>query len=243
MQRTSLSAVYYRPIDAAIRWAGLFRFREDILAAVRSWQLPATLDCPRCNELRLYTDRIYDAIFHGELPYGQNGITVKDESLWESPNLTIRHIDLKRWMLDAYPGQRPAFLFSRAERMAHPVITVEAGHALLVERESLRTQLDMCRSQLQALREQLKQQDVATASCTICPISDRAETTYLNIIGGMLELMLGHSPSGAPYSNFRTQEAVVSALVAHHSGVMGITERTLNGKFANARRRLRSAPI
>ena len=68
MQRNSLSAVYYRPIDAAIRWAGLFRFREDILAGVRSRTLPATLDCPHCNELRLYSDRIYDAIFHGELP-------------------------------------------------------------------------------------------------------------------------------------------------------------------------------
>ena len=90
MQRNSLSAVYYRPIDAAIRWAGLFRFREDILAGVRSRTLPATLDCPHCNELRLYSDRIYDAIFHGELPYGQNGITMHDESLWDSPDLTIR---------------------------------------------------------------------------------------------------------------------------------------------------------
>jgi hypothetical protein len=30
---------------------------------------------------------------------------------------------------------------------------------------------------------------------------------------------------------------VVSALVAHYGGTMGITERTLNGKFANARSR------
>ena len=114
MQRTSLSAVHYRPIDAAIRWAGLFRFRDEILATVRSRRLPATLDCPRCNELRLCTDRIYDAIIHGELPYGQNGITMHDESLWDSPDLTIRHVDLKRWMAHTYPGQRPAFLFSRA---------------------------------------------------------------------------------------------------------------------------------
>ncbi|EBN0461017.1 hypothetical protein ADQ41_26980, partial [Salmonella enterica subsp. enterica serovar Dublin] len=73
------------------------------------------------------------------------------------------------------------------------------------------------------------------------PISDRAEATYLNIIGGMLDLMLGQSPSGTPYSCFKTQEAVVSTLIAHHGGVMGITERTLNGKFAIARRRLHSA--
>ena len=74
-------------------------------------------------------------------------------------------------------------------------------------------------------------------------MSDRAEATYLNIIGGMLELMLGQSPSGASYSSFKTQEAVVSALVAHYGNAMGIAERTLNGKFATARRRLRSASL
>ena len=241
MQRTSLSAVYYRPIDAAIRWAGLFRFRDEILATVRSRRLPATLDCPRCNELRLCTDRIYDAIIHGELPYGQNGITMHDESLWDSPDLTIRHVDLKRWMAHTYPGQRPAFLFSRAERVVHPVITVEAGQALLVEREALKSQLDLCRHQVQALQDQLKKQDAPTASCALCPLSDRAEATYLNIVGALLEVMLGHTPSGTPYSRFTSQEAVISALIAHHGNLLGIAERTLQAKFAQARRKLRSA--
>ena len=54
--------------------------------------------------------------------------------------------------------------------------------------------------------------------------------------------MLSQSPSGVPYSSFKTQEALVSALVAHYGGTyMGITERTLNGKFANAKRYVRSA--
>jgi hypothetical protein len=233
--------VYYRPIDAAIRWAGLFRFREDILAGVRSRTLPATLDCPHCNELRLYSDRIYDAIFHGELPYGQNGITMHDESLWDSPDLTIRHVDLKRWMLHTYPEQRPPFLFSRSERIAHPVITIEAGRALLVEREVLKSQLDLCRHQLRTLQEQMKKQDAPVASCAPCPLSDRSESTYLNVIGAMLDVMLGRTPSGVPYSRFTSQEAVISALIAHHGSLMGITERTLQSKFAQARRKLRAA--
>jgi len=241
MQRDSLSAVYYRPIDAAIRWAGLFRFREEILAGVRSRMLPATLDCPHCNELRLYSDRIYDAIFHGELPYGQNGITMHDESLWDSPDLTIRHVDLKRWMLHTYPEQRPPFLFSRSERIAHPVITIEAGRALLVEREVLKSQLDLCRHQLRMLQEQMKKQDAPVASSTPCPLSDRSESTYLNVIGAMLDVMLGRTPSGSPYSRFTSQEAVISALIAHHGALMGITERTLQSKFAQARRKLRAA--
>ena len=241
MRENSLSDVYYRPIDAAIRWAGLLRFRDEILAAVQHRHLPAHLDCPRCDELRLYTDRIYDGIYHGELPYGQNGITSNDKTLWDSPALTVRHIDLKQWRLHYYPGQRPPFLFSRIERIAHPVITMESGHALLVEREALKSQLEQCRRQLHALQERQKLQGPAPPACNLCPLSDRAEATYLHIIGAMLTLMLGRSPSGTPYSSFNSQEAIASALVAHHGHLMGITERTLQAKFAQAKRKLQSA--
>ncbi|VFR53420.1 FIG041388: hypothetical protein in PFGI-1-like cluster [plant metagenome] len=239
------SKVFYRPIEAAIRWAGLLRYKYLILDSIASPRaLPQSLDCPRWSELCLCTDRIYDGILNGELPFGQNGITLNDIALLDDPDLTIRHIDLKRWMRTHYPEHRPSFLFCRSERIAHPIITVETGQAMLVERLALQSALEQSRRQLHALQEQhdaLLKQSTVIPACAQCPISDRAEVTYLNIIGGMLELMLGQSPSGTPYSSFKTQEAVVSALVAHHSGAMGIAERTLNGKFATARRRLRSA--
>lgn len=244
-ENPQISKVYYRPIEAAIRWAGLLRYTKDILSSISPPRhLPETLDCPRWGELRLCTDRIYDAIFNGELPYGRDGITLNDQSLWDSPDLTIRHIDLKRWMRHHYPGHRPGFLFSRCERIAHPVITLEAGQAMLVERQALKAQLDQCQRQLHTLREQyegLLKQNEAIPACSQSSISDRAETTYLHILGSMLELMLGHSPAGVPYSSFKTQEAIVSALIAHRGGIMGIAERTLNGKFANARRKIDSA--
>lgn len=239
------SKVYYRPIEAAIRWAGILRYKKEIVSAITSpRQLPEKLDCPRWSEFRLYTERIYDAIFNGDLPYGQNGITSNDPALWDSPELTVRHLDLKRWMREHYPEHRPRFLFSHTERSVHPVITLAAGQAMLVEREALLLELEQCRRKLLAIQEQhegLLKQSEAIPACAQCPISDRAESTYLNIIGGMLDLLLGQSPSGTPYSCFKTQEAIVSALIAHHGGAMGITERTLNGKFAIARRRLHSA--
>ena len=239
-----VSKVYYRPIEAAIRWAGLLKHKKEILRLI-SWprHLPMTLDFPGWTELRLCTERIYDAIFNGELPYGCNGITQNDKALWDSPNLTIRHVDLKRWMRDQYPEQRPAFLFSRRERIAHPIITLETGQAMLVERKALKAELKQCRRQLEMLQEQhhvLSKQIEVTSACNEYSITNRAESTYQHIIGGMLDLMLGQSPAGTPYSCFKTQEAIVSALIAHHDGVMGITERTLNGKFAQARRRMRS---
>ncbi|MER0784310.1 hypothetical protein AAA534_16420 [Pseudomonas aeruginosa] len=242
-----LSKVFYRPIEASIRWAGLLRYKQVILASISSPRsLPPSLDCPRWGELRLYTERIYDGILNGELPFGENGVTLGDAELIESPNLTIRHVDLKRWMRQHYPEHRPGFLFSRSERIVHPVISLETGEAMLIERKALKAALEQCKRQLHELQDKhdaLLKQPTVIPACAQCPISDRAEATYLNIIGGMLELMLGESPSGTPYSSFRTQEAVVSALIAHHHGTMGIAERTLNGKFATARRRLRSASI
>ena len=239
-----VSKVYYRPIEAAIRWAGLLKHKKEILRLI-SWpgHLPMTLDFPGWTELRLCTERIYDAIFNGELPYGCNGITQNDKALWDSPGLTIRHVDLKRWMRDQYPEHRPAFLFSRRERIAHPIITLETGQAMLVERKALKAELKQCRRQLEMLQKQhhvLSNQIEVTPACNKYSITNRAESTYQHIIGGMLDLMLGQSPAGTPYSCFKTQEAIVSALIAHHDGVMGITERTLNGKFAQARRRMRS---
>lgn len=239
------SKVFYRPIEASIRWAGLLRYEQLILASISAPRnLPPSMACPRLEELRLCTERIYDGILNRELPFGQNGITLNDLALLETPDLTVRHTDLKCWMRAYYPEHRPTFLFCRSERIAHPVITIETGQAMLVERLALQSALEQCRSQLQALQgqhEALLKRSSVNPSCAQCQISDRAEATYLNIIGGMLDLMLGQSPSGTPYSSFKTQESVVCALVAHHGGAMGIAERTLNGKFAAARRRLRNA--
>ena len=112
--------------------------------------------------------------------------------------------------------------------MAHPFITLETGQAILIERLALQATLEHARRQMQELQEQrdtLLKQSTALLASKQCEISERAETTYLNIIGGMLTLMLGQSPSGVPYSSFKTQ-ALVSALVAHFGGTMGITEQT-----------------
>lgn len=235
--------VFYRPIEAAIRWAGLLRYKQLILSAMLAPRhLPSGLECPRWDELRLCNDRIYDAIFNGDLPFGRDGITQSDTSLFDSADLTIRHVDLKRWMSQHYPEQRPGFLFSRRERITHPFISMETGQAMLAERLALQSTAEQYKRQLQELQEKhnsLLKQSTSLPACAQCPISDRAESTYLNIIGGMLDLMLGTTPSGAPYSSFKTQDAIVNALIAHYGGAMGIAERTLNGKFATARRRLR----
>lgn len=78
----------------------------------------------------------------------------------------------------------------------------------------------------------------AEAATTEKPLDERAETTYLNIIGGMLALMLGKSPAGVPQSVYKSQAAIIDALLAHHENTHGITKRTLEEKFAAAKRSL-----
>ncbi|GAA4403165.1 hypothetical protein [Quisquiliibacterium transsilvanicum] len=68
--------------------------------------------------------------------------------------------------------------------------------------------------------------------------SRRAETTYLNIIGGLIGLMLGKSPGGQPLSVYDSQAAIIAALLAHHEGKPGMSERSLEQKFAAAKRSL-----
>ena len=58
------SKVFYRPLEASIRWAGLLRYEQVILASISSpRRLPQSLDCPRCDELRLCALR--DEVAHG----------------------------------------------------------------------------------------------------------------------------------------------------------------------------------
>jgi hypothetical protein len=239
--------VFYRPIEAAIRCAGLLKHEQQILRLTPAppATLPEHLNLPRWSELRLYTERIYDGIFNHELPYGKDGITQHDETLWQSPQLTVRHLDLKKWMREQYPDLRPPFLFSKIERISHPFISADSGAALLVEIRALKAELTHTKQQFHALHEKhhgLMKRYEHLGDRHESVLTDRSETTYQNIIGAMLDLLLGQSPGGANYSSFRTQESVISALVANYGGIMGITDRTLQGKFALSRRRVRDQP-
>lgn len=237
------SKVFYRPIEAAIRWSGLTRFESRILETLGDKAVPGPDDFPRWPMLRLNTERIFDALRNGELPYGRAGVICDDASLLDDPDLTIRHVNLKTWMARFYPDQRPAFLFDEIERQLHPGIRIETVQALLADREALKVQLaereqsfDTLHSEHQRLRKVAE-----NPSATNREVTPRSETTYLNIVGGLLTLLLGKSPGGKPYSSFETTESVISALLAHYEGRPGISERTLWAKFTAAKRQMNSS--
>jgi hypothetical protein len=238
-----LSKVYYRPLEAAIRWCGLEQYEQHILDVLQRKKLPEPDDFPEWPALRLNAERIYDAIVNRELPCGIDGITVQNAFSIDHPLLTIRHVDLRAWMIRYYPEQRPDFLFSQIEQKMHPSITLEAINTLVLEREALKSSIERRDQEFQILRDQYSAL-LRASEATNRPsgpdeaLSSRAETTYLHIVGGLLGLLLGRTPSGQPYSSFKTQESIVSAMIAHCGELMGITERTLHAKFAAAKRKL-----
>lgn len=238
---------YYRPIEAAIRWCGLLRFEQRIVETLGQRAMPEPDEFPRWPLLRLYVERIFDALTHGELAGGKAGIVLDSERpALDDPELIVRHVDLKGWMSHYYPGDRPEFLFDDIERALHPAVNVDTLHILLAEREATKVQL----AELAQLHEALRAAHEALAKEHATRATDdeharelglRSETTYLNIIGGLLTLLLGKSPSGTAYSSFRNMDAVVSALLAHHEGRPGLSERTLWSKLAQARRHLEAS--
>jgi len=119
-------------------------------------------------------------------------------------------------------------------------VTIDVVQALALERDSLKEQIRQRDRDIAMLRGQHDSASGRESRThrSDSVLSERSEATYLHIIGGLLMLLLGRSPSGKPYSSFTTQESVINALVEQHGTLAGISERTLLAKFAAAKRTL-----
>ncbi|MGD9729146.1 MAG: hypothetical protein AB7R40_23080 [Nitrospiraceae bacterium] len=217
------------------------RSEKKILKTVGTSAFPERTDFPRWPELCFYAERIRDALVNGELRYGKNGVTCDDPSILNTPELTIRHVDLRSWMADAYPD-RPAFLFEDMERH----LSRDSAYILMMDREALKIQLtehvkayETLQAEFQALSAAYKAGEAEDKKSK--DVGERSESTYLNIIGGLLTLLLGKAPDGKPYSSFRSQDAIIDAVMGHYRGRDGISISTLCHKFAEANRHLASS--
>lgn len=193
---------------------------------------------PRCRA-------IHEAIEKGVLRVSRESGAIFDGSR-EHVAPERRHVsrqDLKDWIAREFPSDSPAFLFDEIERKTHAAINADTFLALQADRDALAAEMEKTKNRYQQLRqekeslERMNQSLQAMVEKANTP-GERAETTYLNIIGAMLELMLSKSPNGQPYSNFHSQAAIISVLLAHHEGKPGISARTLEDKFAAAKRGL-----
>ena len=200
------SKVFYRPIEAAIRWSRLIRFETHILDTLGTRQIPDAGDFPRWPMLRLNTERMFDAIRNGDLLYGKAGITCDDASLIDDPGLTVRHVDLKTWMSRFYPDQRPAFLFDAIERRLHPAVSIETVQTLLAEQEALKIRLADREQSFSTLHEQHKLlcRQAESWDSAGREVTPRSETTYLIIRDDGFRHQRTARPLRRPTGNQRT---------------------------------------
>jgi hypothetical protein len=242
---SALEKPYYKPIEAALRWCNLVQHEVLILQGTGNALLPPIGAFPHWPCLRANAEKIVDALLNGELIGGRDGRTVSPGDHVAKERLTIRHTDLKAWMATHHPGQKPPFLFDEVERVTHTAINADAFRALQVDRDALKARLEKATEEYLKLRQErdsLKgERDSLAAMVEKNNVpGQRAETTYLNIIGGLLGLMLGKSPAGLSQSVFQNQGAIISALLGHHSGKPGISDSTLEAKFAEANRSIKA---
>lgn len=190
---------------------------------------------PRCRA-------IHDAIDKGLLPCSrENGKVVDEHVANERRHVSRQH--LKDWIAAQFPSDKPSFLFDEIERNTHSAINADAYRALQADRDALKTRIDNAVEEyrkLKAENNRLIAEQVALRDeiKRLVEPGPRALTTYANIIGAMLAVMLGKSPAGKPNSVFNNQSAVIDQLLAHYDGKPGISRRNLETKFAEAKRSL-----
>lgn len=193
---------------------------------------------PRCRAL-------HEAIEKGALPVSrENGNSFDGSTEHVAPER--RHVtrqNLKEWIAREFPSDKPEFLFDEIERKTHAAINADAFRALQADRDALKARIEKAEERWKAIIAEknalLGERDSLRAMVEkMNTPGERAETTYLNIIGAMLTLMLGKSPTGKPQSIFDNQAAIIAALLGHYEGKPGISARTLEEKFAAAKRSL-----
>ncbi|PMV22655.1 protein kinase [Pseudomonas sp. FW305-3-2-15-A-LB2] len=144
-----------------------------------------------------------------------------------------------------YPDQKPSFLFDEMERSTHTAISIGAFHVLQAERDALQIQVN----KLNALHQTLHEQFVAAVAerdsllqrvDEESPLNERSQRGYECVLGAVLQVIFSRSPAGKRYSVFDSQDSLVSTIVAHSGELFGISKRSLDTKFAAARRRLKA---
>lgn len=233
---------FYRPIDAAIRWCNLMAHESQILESASDCPAVLSTTFPQWPCLHANTEKIIDAVRNRELPFGYFGVTVAPDTPIDCRLLTVRHTDLKWWMFHHYPDQRPAFLFGKL-LAENEQISFGTYLTLRADREALEVELKASDAALRELLDELKAIGLERESLRALvkahgKLSERSETGYQRVIGALLETLLGSSPAGKPNSVFDSQAAIVDSITAHYEGTQGLSKRSLDEKFAAARRSL-----
>jgi hypothetical protein len=241
-------AVYSIPRAAAL-WCGV---PEDELEKVLKEARPISesgigrciwkhVDIP-CLEYR--SRAIAEATEDGSLPHGrEDGNPVDDYVAYPRRHFYGR--ELKKWMETAFPNEKPAFLFDDIERSSHPAISADAYRALKAECDALKIRLENAKTEYLKLRDEkiaieCERDSLKLIAENAAVPSERAETTYQNIIAALLDCIAGNLPSIDSHPSFPSEAKLIDAIDHHFDGYNGLSKSNLSRKFPEAKRALQS---
>ncbi|WP_130931661.1 hypothetical protein [Pseudomonas sp. Sample_24] len=231
----------YHPIDAAILWSDLTDHQGEILQVDLSHPGSLLKHFPQWPFLHAYAERIYDAIVCRELPATYLGRPITSNDKAERIYWSIRHSDLRVWFARNYPEEKPAFLFSQDVDHSE-CVSLTAHLALQAERDADLREINKLRQTYSAVAEAaapaFNQKELSVQRGAFEVPSEASALVHYMIIGALLTVMLGKSRSGQLRSIYKNQAAVVDAITEQFPGTPGLSKRTLDRKFAQARRHL-----
>ncbi|MDP8287016.1 MAG: hypothetical protein RAP03_10065 [Candidatus Electryonea clarkiae] len=203
------------------------------------WEHP---DVP-CLEYR--SRAIAEATEDGSLLHGrEDGEPISGEHVaYERRHIFGRN--LRKWIEEKFPNDKPAFLFDDIERSTHTSISADAYRALKAEHDKLDKRLENAKSEYIKLREEkdaIKDERdslLATVAKSGLP-GDRAETTYQNIIAALLDCIAGNLPGAEKHPSFPSEAKLIEAIDQHFDGYSGLSKSNLSRKFPEAKRALQS---
>ncbi|WJD72186.1 hypothetical protein QQ994_10100 [Pseudomonas asiatica] len=230
----------YHPIDAAILWCNLTDHATEILQVEISHPGELLKYLPQWPCLHYRVERIYDAIACGELPATFLGgpITVNNHA--ERVYWSVRRADLRAWFACHCPEDKPAFLFHT--NIDHlECVSLCAHLAVQAERDFYKGECEKMHQAYDSVVEEMaaykrQEHEFAAQLEAIGPASEASASVHHTIIGALLALMLDKSKSGQSRSIYKNQSTVVDAITTLFPGIAGLSKRTLDRKFAQARR-------
>jgi len=230
---------YYYVEQMAMLWCGIEPTDFNEVISECEYAKRAIPKHPYIGCLEHRARAIMDAIDAKQLAVGRDGKThsISDDHI-APERRTILLKDFKEWLMSTFPSEKPKLIFDDMERKTHTSITTEAYLALVADRDHLKTRIsnaeNIYKKQIAEINK-LKEENVKLNNLpTSESIGERLENTYLNIIGGLVNLMLSETPNGRKISVYNSQSDIINALVAHYPGKKGLSQRSLEGKFSQA---------
>lgn len=159
---------------------------------------------------------------------------------------TIKISDLKEFIAEYHPDDMPKTLFSDVDiNKAKPIthedyLTLTAKNEALIEKnkdleQRLEKARDIYKDQQAKINEFGKLQSVVNSEI---PLNERTETSYLNTIALLLEIM--QTPKGIPAkAPFDSQNQIIQLI--ENMNIQGQKKSTLETRFSNANTTLEQA--